>query len=43
MNIKAICFDNIYRKMITTSYELIKPFEFKWQCVGIPLKAEPMG
>jgi uncharacterized protein YjaZ len=49
MNIKAIRSDVIYRKMMTISkeekeniyrYELMKPFEFKWQCIGIPLKAE---
>lgn len=49
MNIRAIRSDKIYRKMIYAPkekrediyrYELMKPFEFKWQCVGIPLKAE---
>lgn len=49
MNIKAIRSDKIYRKMITATneekeniyrYDLMKPFEFKWQCIGIPLKAE---
>ncbi len=29
--------DNIYR------YELMKPFEFKWSCFCIPLKAEQPG
>lgn len=52
MNIKAIRSDDIYRKIINASdeekvniyrYELMKPFEFKWQCIGIPLKAEAVG
>lgn len=52
MNIKAIRSDDIYRKMMSTPneekeniyrYELMKPFEFKWQCIGIPLKAEAVG
>ena len=52
MNIKAIRSDDIYRKMMTASkeekeniyrYELMKPFEFKWQCIGIPLKSETDG
>ena len=52
MNIKAIRSDKIYRKMITATneekeniyrYDLMKPFEFKWQCIGIPLKAETVG
>ena len=51
MNIKAIRSDKIYRKMITATneekeniyrYDLMKPFEFKWQCIGIPLKAEAL-
>ena len=29
--------DDIYR------YELMKPFEFKWSCIGMPLKAEQPG
>jgi uncharacterized protein YjaZ len=52
MRITAIRSDNIYRKMILANpeergaiyrYELMKPFEFKWQCIGIPLKAEEEG
>ncbi|MGE4317252.1 DUF2268 domain-containing protein [Acinetobacter sp.] len=52
MNIKAIRSDDIYRKMMTAPneekeniyrYELMKPFEFKWQCIGIPLKSETVG
>lgn len=52
MNIKAIRSDDIYRKIMSASneekdniyrYELMKPFEFKWQCIGIPLKDEALG
>ena len=52
MKITAIRSDAIYRKMICASQiekenlyrnELMKPFEFKWMCVGIPLKAEAEG
>ncbi len=52
MEIKAIRSDEIYRKMVNATdeeredlyrYELMKPFEFKWQCVGMPLKAEEPG
>lgn len=52
MNIKAIRSDEIYRKMMTATneekeniyrYDLMKPFEFKWQCIGIPLKADAAG
>jgi uncharacterized protein YjaZ len=52
MNIKAIRSDRIYRKMIYSTneerenlyrYELMKPFEFKWKCIGMPLKAEQDG
>jgi hypothetical protein len=52
MNIKVIRSDEIYRKMISASdekredifrNELLKPFEFKWQCIGVPLKAETVG
>ncbi len=52
MNIKAIRSDELYRKMINATneerediyrYELMKPFEFKWQCIGVPLKAEVAG
>lgn len=49
MRITAIRSDNIYRRMMSAKpeeradiyrYELMKPFEFKWQCIGVPLKAE---
>ena len=52
MNITAIRSDTVYRKMIDAAQntkediyrnELMKPFEFKWMCVGIPLKAEAEG
>ena len=52
MKITAIRSDAIYHKMICASQiekeklfrnELMKPFEFKWMCVGIPLKAEAEG
>ncbi len=52
MNIKAIRSDEIYRKMMNATneekeniyrYDLMKPFEFKWQCIGIPLKSEAVG
>lgn len=49
MNITVIRSDKIYRKMTLETpkereniyrYDLMKPFEFKWKCIGIPLKAE---
>lgn len=52
MNITAIRSDDIYAKMVNASvkekedlyrFELMKPFEFKWSCVGMPLKAECDG
>lgn len=52
MTIKAIRSDAIYRKMVNATnaerehiyrYELMKPFEFKWNCVGIPLEADIAG
>lgn len=52
MKITAIRSDKIYKKMISAKfeerddiyrYELMKPFEFKWSCVGVPLKAEQPG
>ena len=52
MNIKAIRSDAIYRRMAGASkeekdniyrYELMEPFVFKWNCMGIPLKAEKEG
>lgn len=52
MKITAIRSDQIYKKMIAADqeqrndiyrYQLMKPFEFKWSCIGIPLKAEELG
>ncbi len=52
MNIDMIRSDKIYREMVRATpkekediyrYKLMKPFEFKWKCVGIPLKAEQEG
>lgn len=52
MNITAIRSDKIYKKMISAKleerddiyrYELMKPFEFKYSCIGIPLKAKQPG
>lgn len=52
MNITVLRSDEIYKKMIyaTTAekehiyrYELMKPFEFKWKCVGVPLESEQEG
>lgn len=52
MNITVLRSDDIYRKMVPATsadkediyrYELMKPFEFKWQCIGVPLKAQQEG
>lgn len=52
MKITPIRSDKIYDKMISAKleerdniyrYELMKPFKFKWSCIGIPLKAEQPG
>lgn len=52
MNITAIRSDRIYRSMMNAApaekedlYRdaLMKPFAFKWACVGIPLRAEAAG
>ncbi|MDD6796566.1 MAG: DUF2268 domain-containing protein [Clostridiaceae bacterium] len=52
MKVKAIRSDKIYRKMINSKeearediyrYDLMKPFEFKYKCVNVPLKAEVPG
>jgi uncharacterized protein YjaZ len=52
MNITAIRSDEIYSKMMNATkeekdhiyrYELMKPFELKWQCIGVPLKSEVEG
>ena len=52
MKITAIRSDRIYRDMMTAlpdkkeniyRNQLMKPFEFKWACVGIPLTAAREG
>ena len=52
MKITAIRSDRIYRKMMDAAPaekeniyrdELMKPFEYKWSCIGIPLRAEAGG
>ncbi|GAA0702254.1 DUF2268 domain-containing protein [Paraclostridium ghonii] len=52
MKVTSIRSDMIYRRIINSPkdkrndiyrYELMKPFEFKWKCVGIPLKCESEG
>ena len=52
MNIKAIRSDKIYKKMMQANekekieiyrYELMKPFEQKWKCIGVPLEAVKEG
>lgn len=52
MNIIALRSDEIYEKMAFASeqekiaiyrYELMKPFEFKWQCIGMSLESEIEG
>lgn len=52
MNITAIRSDRIYRKMMNAAPaekeniyrdELMKPFAFKWSCIGIPLRSEKDG
>ncbi|AVP65202.1 Zn-dependent protease [Clostridium botulinum] len=49
MKVTAIRSDKIYKKMVSAKpedrdniyrYELMKPFEFKWSCVGIPIKSD---
>jgi uncharacterized protein YjaZ len=52
MNITPIRSDKIYGKMIKSDVdkrsdiyrnELMKPFEFKWKCIGVPLISEEEG
>lgn len=52
MKVTAIRSDKIYGKMIFAKldqrddiyrYEQMKPFEFKWSCIGIPIKADQSG
>lgn len=52
MNIKIMRSDNIYRKMMNSPkekrddiyrYEMMKPFEFKWSCINVPMKSSQRG
>jgi Predicted Zn-dependent protease len=52
MNITLIRSDEIYRKMMNAPkekrddiyrYELMKPFEFKWACINVPIKPVQKG
>ncbi|BCN31627.1 DUF2268 domain-containing protein [Anaeromicropila herbilytica] len=52
MNITVLRSDEIYKKIINAKnedkeniyrYELMKPFEYKWQCIGVPLEAQNDG
>lgn len=52
IRIRGIRSDIIYERMLQANdmekenlyrYELMKPFEAKWNCIGIPLKAEAEG
>ncbi|WMJ80537.1 DUF2268 domain-containing protein [Clostridium sp. MB40-C1] len=52
MNITLIRSDEIYKKMINSPkekrddiyrHELMKPFEFKWSCINVPLKSPQKG
>ncbi len=52
MKITLIRTDRIYEKMMNASpearddlfrYEMMKPFEFKWACIHVPMKAKTPG
>ncbi|EPY2274666.1 DUF2268 domain-containing protein [Clostridium sporogenes] len=52
MNIKLIRSDKIYNKIMNSPkekrddiyrYELMKPFEYKWSCINVPLKSTQKG
>lgn len=52
LKITAIRSDEIYKKMMFSPkekrndiyrYELMKPFEFKWSCINVPIKAAKEG
>lgn len=52
MNIKLLRSDEIYKKMMNSPqekrddiyrYEMMKPFEFKWSCINVPIKASHKG
>ena len=52
MNITLVRSDEIYKKMMHAPeekrediyrYEMMKPFEFKWKCINVPIKAAQKG
>lgn len=52
MNIKLLRSDEIYKKIMNSPiekrediyrYEMMKPFEVKWSCVNVPIKAKQKG
>ena len=52
MKINAIYSGKIYEKMMNASagkrddlyrYEMMKPFEYKWACINVPIKAARKG
>ncbi|GKX68001.1 DUF2268 domain-containing protein [Inconstantimicrobium mannanitabidum] len=52
MNITLVRSDEIYKKMMNSPkekrddiyrYEFMKPFEFKWTCINVPIKASQKG
>lgn len=52
MEIKLIRSDEIYKRMINSPkekrddiyrYEMMKPFEYKWACINVPIKAAQKG
>jgi len=52
MNITLVRSDEIYKRMMNSPkekrddifrYELMKPFEFKWSCINVPIKASQKG
>lgn len=52
MHITLLRSDKIYKKMMDSPkekreeiyrYELMKPFEYKWKCINVPIKAQKQG
>ena len=52
MKVNLIRSDEIYKKMMSSPkekrddiyrYEMMKPFEFKWKCMNVPIKASQKG
>ncbi|MGL4373233.1 MAG: DUF2268 domain-containing protein [Turicibacter sp.] len=52
MNIIEIRSDQVYKKIMSAPiekkediyrYEMMKPFEFKWKCINVPIKAKQRG